>query len=72
MLKLARYMREKSIHMKDLQIFKVVDANYNRFVGKDKNILVDLILHHANFDKNNQGWCRALIKTLKQKHEIAI
>ena len=50
-MKLARYLIDNNIIIRDQEIFRVIDDNYNRFVGQDKNLHLSLILHNGSYNK---------------------
>ena len=53
-------------------IFKQVDHNYNYFVGKDKNLALNLIMHNGYYNKQSQGKLFKFIEKIQDKNRKKI
>ena len=50
-LHFAKYMSKNNIEMCNMKIFRLVDHNYNYFVGEKKNLPLTLIMHNGFYNK---------------------
>ena len=67
-LKFAQCMIQQQIKMNDLEIFKHIDANYHRFVGRNKNLPLNLILHNGFCNQTSQGKLFKFIEKINEKN----
>ena len=47
----AKFLITNKINIADMEIFKAIDENYNRFLGCKKNLNLSLILHNKTYNK---------------------
>ena len=71
-LRFAKYLSTKNIKISELMIFKQVDYNYNYFVGKDKNLALNLIMHNGFYNKQAQGKLFKFIEKIQDKNRKKI
>ena len=70
-LKFAKFMLHRNIKMNDVEVFKHVDANYHHFVGQDKNLPLNLILHNGFYNQTSQGKLFKFIEQINEKNSKA-
>lgn len=67
-LKFAKYLSTNNIQISEMTIFKHIDYNYDYFVGKDKNLPLNLIMHNGYYNKQSQGKLFKFIEKIKEKN----
>ena len=51
-----------------MAIFKHVDTNYHRFVGRDKNLPLSLVLHNGYYNQTSQGKLFKFVEQINEKN----
>lgn len=68
MITISKQLRQDGLKLSDMQIFICIDKAYNKFVGKDKNLKLGLILHNRCYNAEEQQKLFDVVDCLQQKN----
>ena len=63
-----KWIAMNRIKIAEMEVFQMVDLSYQKFIGRGKNIEVNLMLHRGRYNHQEQKLVSCLLKLIRQKN----